>query len=148
MKIKVNKKDYEIEVDLGMPLLWVLRDILNLTGTKYGCGIGVCKSCTVLIDGVPEQSCVVPVSYVEGKEVTTIEGISENGDHPLQKAWIELSVSQCGYCQPGQIIRAYYLISKVPKPTIEDINREMSEHICRCGTYNKIRDAILLATKE
>ncbi|MCX7908372.1 MAG: (2Fe-2S)-binding protein [Ignavibacteria bacterium] len=148
MKIKVNKVEYNLDVESDMPLLWVLRDLLKLTGTKYGCGIGVCKVCTVLIDGVPEQSCLVPIGFVEGKEVTTIEGISQNGDHPLQKAWNELSVSQCGYCQPGQIIRAYYLISKIPKPTIEDINREMSEHICRCGTYNKIREAILLATKE
>jgi isoquinoline 1-oxidoreductase alpha subunit len=148
MKITINKKEYDIDVDPEMPLLWFLRDILNLTGTKYGCGIGVCKACTVLIDGIPEQSCIVPVGYVEGREVTTIEGLSENGEHPLQKAWTELSVSQCGYCQPGQIIRAAYLISKIPKPTIDDINREMSEHICRCGTYNKIREAILLATKE
>lgn len=148
MEINVNKKNYTVDVDPDMPLLWVLRDILNLTGTKYGCGIGVCKSCTVLIDGVPEQSCIVPVSYAEGKSITTIEGISENGDHPLQKAWIELSVSQCGYCQPGQIVRAYYLLSKNPKPTVEDINKEMSEHICRCGTYDKIRKAILLASKE
>ncbi|MGB9770519.1 MAG: (2Fe-2S)-binding protein [Candidatus Kapaibacteriota bacterium] len=148
MTIKVNNKDYQIEVEPEMPLLWVLRDILNLTGTKYGCGIGVCKACTVLIDGIPEQSCVIPVSYVEGKKVTTIEGISENGEHPLQRAWVELSVSQCGYCMPGQIIRAYYLVSKNPKPSVEEINREMSEHICRCGTYNKIREAILFATKE
>lgn len=147
MRIRVNKNEYNVDVDPDMPLLWVLRDILNLTGTKYGCGIGVCKTCTVLIDGVSEQSCVVPVSFVEGKEVTTIEGLSANGDHPLQIAWKELSVSQCGYCQPGQILQAYYLITKNPKPTIEDINKEMSGHICRCGTYYKIRQAILFATK-
>lgn len=148
MKIIVNGVTHNIDVEEDMPLLWVLRDILNLTGTKYGCGIGVCKTCTVLINGIPEQSCVVPVGFVENKEVTTIEGISTDGNHPLQKAWKELSVSQCGYCQPGQIIRAYYLLNKKPKATIEDINREMSEHVCRCGTYNKIREAILLATKE
>lgn len=148
MKILVNKTEFNIDVEPDMPLLWVLRDILNLTGTKYGCGIGFCKACTVLIDGLPEQSCSIPISYVEGKEVTTIEGLSVNREHPLQKAWAELSVSQCGYCQPGQIIRAAYLISKIPKPTVEEINKELSEHICRCGTYKKIRDAILWATKD
>ncbi|MCX7880194.1 MAG: (2Fe-2S)-binding protein [Ignavibacteria bacterium] len=148
MKILVNKKEYNLNIDPDMPLLWVLRDILYLTGTKYGCGIGVCKTCTVLIDGVPEQSCVVPVSYVENKEITTIEGLSADGNHPLQKAWFEKSVSQCGYCQPGFILQAAYLISKNPKPSLDDINRALSEHICRCGTYSKIREAILFATKE
>lgn len=148
MKIIVNGISHEIDVGESMPLLWVLRDVLNLTGTKYGCGIGVCKSCTVLVNGVPEQSCMVPVGYVENKEITTIEGLSSDGSHPLQKAWYELSVSQCGYCQPGQIIRAYYLLNKKPKPTIEEINREMSEHICRCGTYYKIKEAILSVIKD
>lgn len=147
MELNVNNKVYNVNVEPDMPLLWVLRDVLGLTGTKYGCGIGFCKSCTVLIDGVAEQSCIVPVGNLINKKITTIEGLSENGDHPLQKAWIELSVSQCGYCQPGQIMGAVELISKNPKPTVEDINKHMSGHICRCGTYPKIREAILLAIK-
>lgn len=148
MEIIVNNNIYTINADPNMPLLWVLRDLLGFTGTKYGCGIGYCKTCTVLIDGVAEQSCIIPVGNIGKKKITTIEGLSQNGEHPLQKAWIELSVSQCGYCQPGQLIAASELIANNPKPTIEDINNHMSGHICRCGTYPKIREAIILATKE
>lgn len=148
MEITVNNKNYNVNVDASMPLLWVLRDILGLTGTKYGCGIGFCGTCTVLINGVAERSCIIPVGEIVNKKITTIEGLSENGDHPLQRAWVELSVSQCGYCQPGQLMAAAELIANNPKPTVEDINKQMSSHICRCGTYPKIREAILLATKQ
>lgn len=148
MEITVNNKNYNVNVDASMPLLWVLRDILGLTGTKYGCGIGFCGTCTVLINGVAERSCIIPVGEIVNKKITTIEGLSENGDHPLQRAWVELSVSQCGYCQPGQLMAAAELIANNPKPTVEDINIQMSSHICRCGTYPKIREAILLATNQ
>lgn len=147
MILNINNKEYDLDIDPDMPLLWVLRDILGLTGTKYGCGIGFCKSCTVLIDGNAEQSCLIPVRFIGNKKITTIEGLSEDGTHPLQKAWVEIGVSQCGYCQPGQIMTAAALLNKKPKPTIEEINSEMSQNICRCGTYNKIRDAIILASK-
>lgn len=148
MKLNINNREFDVDVNPDMPLLWVLRDILGLTGTKYGCGIGFCKSCAVLVDGIAEQSCLIPVRFIGSKKITTIEGLSEDGKHPLQKAWIEVGVSQCGYCQPGQIMTAAALLRKKPKPTIDEINEEMSGNICRCGTYNKIRDAIILASKE
>ncbi len=147
MILNINNKNYEIDVDPDIPLLWVLRDILGLTGTKFGCGIGVCRSCTVLIDGNAEQSCLIPVRLIGSKKIITIEGLSEDGSHPLQKAWVEIGVSQCGYCQAGQIMTAEGLLRKKPNPGIEDINEAMSSNICRCGTYNKIRDAIILASK-
>ncbi len=147
MMLNINNQVYEVEVDPNMPLLWVLRDILGLTGTKYGCGIGFCQSCNVLIDNFVEQSCLIPVKLLENKKVTTIEGLSSDGTHPLQKAWLELGVSQCGYCQPGQIMTASALLIKNPKPTEDEVINEMSGNICRCGTYYKIKEAILLASK-
>jgi aerobic-type carbon monoxide dehydrogenase small subunit (CoxS/CutS family) len=128
-----------------MPLLWVLRDLLSLTGTKYGCGIGVCGSCTVLIDGDAHKSCIIAVSEVTGKKITTIEGLSPDGTHPLQIAWLEAHVSQCGYCQPGQIMSAAALLAKTPKPSDTEIDEAMRGNICRCGTYQRIREAIHIA---
>lgn len=148
MIIKVNSKDYEVDAPKDMPLLWVLRDLLGLTGTKYGCGIGFCGTCTVLINGEAFRSCITPISGLEGKEITTIEGLSENGNHPLQQAWLEIGVSQCGYCQPGQIMTAAAMLKVVPKPSDKDIDDYMSDNICRCGTYNKIRQAIHIAAEE
>ena len=124
------------------PLLWVIRDDLRLTGTKYGCGIGQCGSCTVHLDGAPVRSCQVPLSAIEGKQVTTIEGLSDNGDHPLQLAWIEEQVPQCGYCQSGQLMSAAALLRDTPRPTDADIDNAMSGNLCRCGTYQRIRRAV------
>ena len=148
MIININNKDYDIKSSPDTPLLWVLRDEIGLTGTKYGCGIGFCGTCTVLIDGNAERSCVIPVSSLVGSKIITIEGISENGLHKLQRAWIEIGVSQCGYCQPGQILTAVDLLAKTPNPTDEQINEKMSGNLCRCGTYNKIKEAVHLAAKE
>ncbi|OGU60125.1 MAG: (2Fe-2S)-binding protein [Ignavibacteria bacterium GWF2_33_9] len=146
MILKINNKEYNINSDPETPLLWVLRDELELTGTKYGCGIGFCGTCTVLIDGVAERSCVLPISNLTASSIiTTIEGLGENELHNVQKAWMELGVTQCGYCQPGQILTAVGLMNEKPFPTDEDINTAMSGNICRCGTYNKIREAIHLA---
>jgi isoquinoline 1-oxidoreductase alpha subunit len=125
-----------------MPLLWVLRDILSLTGTKYSCGMGHCGSCTVLIEGQPTRSCITPASTVAGKAILTIEGLSEHGEHPVQKAWEAEQVTQCGYCQPGQIMNAIALLEKTPQPTDDNINQAMAGVLCRCGTYNRIRKAI------
>ncbi len=138
----LNGKDVGVEVPAETPLLWVLRDSLRLTGTKFGCGIGQCGACTVHIDGVAQKSCVVPVSAVEGRTILTIEGLSSDGKHPVQEAWIAEQVPQCGYCQPGQIMRAAYLLSTTPKPTDADIDEAMSGNLCRCGTYQRIRRAI------
>jgi isoquinoline 1-oxidoreductase alpha subunit len=124
------------------PLLWVIRDDLRLTGTKYGCGIGQCGACTVHLDGAPVRSCQIPLSLVEGKQVTTIEGLSNNGDHPLQLAWIEEQVPQCGYCQSGQLMSAAALLRDTPRPTDADIDNAMSGNLCRCGTYQRIRRAV------
>lgn len=140
--LSVNGQEYRVEVAPDMPLLWVLRDVLGLTGTKYGCGIGVCGSCTVHLDGQAQQSCVVPASGAAGRQITTIEGLSSNGRHPLQEAWIAGKVSQCGYCQPGQIMTAAALLAHNPTPTDGDIDVAMSGALCRCGTYQRIRDAI------
>ena len=138
----LNGESKSVDVDPQMPLLWVLRDTLNMTGTKYGCGMALCGACTVHIDGEATRSCVTPVSAVAGKKVTTIEGLSPDGSHPVQKAWMEEDVPQCGYCQSGQIMSAAALLSKKPKPTDADIDDFMSGNICRCGTYQRIRKAI------
>lgn len=140
--LKVNGKDINIDVDPAMPLLWVLRDVIGLRGTKYGCGEGLCGSCTVHIDGNPQRSCMLPVSQVVGHQITTIEGLSSDGTHPLQKAWLAENVTQCGYCQPGQLMTGAALLAKNPKPTDADIDAAMSGNLCRCGTYQRIRRAI------
>jgi isoquinoline 1-oxidoreductase alpha subunit len=142
MKLQVNGADHEVEAAPDMPLLWVLRDLMGLTGTKFGCGIAQCGACTVHIDGAPLRACVTPVSAVAGKKITTIEGLSANGTHPVQRAWTELDVVQCGYCQSGQIMSAVALLAKVPTPTDTDIDQAMSGNICRCGTYPRIRAAV------
>jgi len=141
-KINVNGSERSVEAVPDMPLLWVLRDLLDLTGSKYGCGIGACGACTVLLDGAEQQSCQVPISSIGKKKVTTIEGLSKDGKHPLQKAWIEHDVPQCGYCQAGQIMAAAALLHKNPHPTEADIEDVLGNHICRCGTYQRIRDAV------
>jgi isoquinoline 1-oxidoreductase subunit alpha len=140
--VNINGRDMQADVDPETPLLWVLRDSLGLTGTKYGCGMALCGACTVHIDGEPMRSCVTPVSAVAGKKVTTIEGLSTDRSHPVQKAWIELDVPQCGYCQSGQIMSAAALLAKNAKPTDADIDEAMSGNLCRCGTYQRIRAAI------
>jgi aerobic-type carbon monoxide dehydrogenase small subunit (CoxS/CutS family) len=141
-KFQVNGKQKSVEVHPDTPLLWVLRDTLGLTGTKFGCGMALCGACTVHLDGEPIRSCMTPVSRVEGKAVTTIEGLSPDRSHPLQRAWIAEDVPQCGYCQSGQIMSAAALLAKKPKPTDADIDEAMSGNICRCGTYQRIRAAI------
>jgi isoquinoline 1-oxidoreductase alpha subunit len=138
----LNSKSVHVDVDPTTPLLWVLRESFGLTGTKYGCGMALCGACTVHLDGEAIRSCVAPLARVEGKRVQTIEGLSNDLSHPLQKAWIELDVPQCGYCQSGQIMSAAVLLSKIPKPTDTDIDEAMSGNICRCGTYPRIRRAI------
>ena len=147
-ELQINGQTYSLETDAQMPLLWVLRDLLSLTGTKYSCGAGLCGSCTVLVDGEPTRSCITPLSAVAGKAVTTIEGLSENGDHPLQKAWQEENVTQCGYCQPGQLMNAAALLEKNPNPSDEDIDAAMTNVLCRCGSYQRIRAAIHRAAQE
>ena len=141
MELRVNNQLHDVDVEPEMPLLWVLRDMLNLKGTKFACGIAQCGACTVHLDGEPIRSCSFPVSAAEGKEITTIEGLTENSDHPVQQAWIKHQVPQCGYCQSGQIMAAVSLLNKKPQPTDADINAAMT-NICRCGTYKRIRDAI------
>ncbi len=146
--LKINGKDYKTDVAEDTPLLWVLRDHLNLTGTKYGCGVASCGACTVHIDGQAMRSCVLPVSTVGKSKVTTIEGLSEKGDHPLQKAWDTVDVPQCGYCQAGQIMSAAALLKKNPKPSDADIDTALSGNLCRCGTYHRIKEAVKLAAKK
>ena len=146
--LKINGTEQQFDGDPDMPLLWYLRDVAGLTGSKYGCGTGLCGTCTVHQDGVAIRSCITPVQRVVGKEITTIEGLSHNGDHPLQKAWASLNVPQCGYCQAGQIMQAAALLKKKSKPTDKDIDDAMSGNICRCGTYQRIRAAIKTAAKE
>lgn len=142
-RLNVNGKDEELDVDPEMPLLWALRDILGLVGTKYGCGIAQCGACTVHLNGAPIRSCSVPVSAVSGQSVRTIEGLAQGTDlHPLQQAWIDLDVPQCGYCQAGQIMSAAALLEAKPRPTDADIDAAMAGNYCRCGTYNRIRKAI------
>lgn len=140
--LTVNGKQHQYDDDENMPLLWALRDILNYKGTKYGCGKGLCGACTVHLNGQPIRSCATPVSVVGDQKITTIEGLSENGDHPVQEAWQELNVPQCGYCQSGQIMSAVALLKSKPSPTDEQIDIAMSGNICRCGTYERIRKAI------
>jgi isoquinoline 1-oxidoreductase alpha subunit len=139
---KVNGKSQTVDVPADTPLLWVLRDDLDLKGTKFGCGIGQCSACTVHVGGVPTRSCRTTIGTMQGKEVTTIEGLSPNGTHPLQRAWVELDVPQCGYCQAGQIMAAAALLQKTPKPTDADIDAELNTHLCRCATYLRIRQAV------
>lgn len=147
LSLIVNGQSKEIEVDPQMPLLWAIRDFVGLTGTKFGCGIAQCGSCTIHLDGVPVRSCVIPSSAAVGKEITTIEGLSKNNDHPVQLAWIAEQVPQCGYCQSGQIMSAAALLKTNPNPTDDDIDNAMSSVLCRCGTYPRIRRAIKQASK-
>jgi isoquinoline 1-oxidoreductase alpha subunit len=140
--LTINGQAVSLDVDTEMPLLWALRDVAGLTGTKYGCGKALCGACNVNVDGQVVRSCVIPVAAVAGKHVTTIEGLSEDGDHPVQVAWRALNVPQCGYCQSGQIISAAALLERNPDPTDDDIDNAMSGNICRCGTYTRIRAAI------
>lgn len=138
----LNGKPQSVDVSPEMPLLWVLRDTLNMTGTKFGCGMALCGACTVHIEGAMARSCVTPVSAVAGKKISTIEGLSSDASHPVQQAWMETNVPQCGYCQPGQIMAAVALLAKTSSPTDADIDAAMSGNICRCGTYQRIRQAI------
>jgi len=141
MKFTLNTKPVALDGDGDKPLLWVLRENFQLTGTKFGCGIGLCGACTVHVDGVPMRSCAIPAGQVEGKSVTTIEGLSKNRSHPIQKAWMEKDVPQCGYCQSGMIMSAAALLKSTPKPTDEQIDQAMT-NLCRCATYHRIREAI------
>ncbi len=145
--LKINGTEHTLDVPPNMPLLWALRDKLNITGTKYSCGIGVCGACTVLVDGIPTRSCQMPATTMAGREITTIEGLSDDASHPVQKAWNDEDVPQCGYCQGGQILAAASLLEKNPKPDDADIDRAMSGNLCRCGTYIRIRKAIKRAAR-
>jgi aerobic-type carbon monoxide dehydrogenase small subunit (CoxS/CutS family) len=147
VNLKINGQSVSIDVPSDMPLLWALRDKLNLTGTKYSCGIGVCGSCTVLVNGAPMRSCVMPAISMAGMEITTIEGLDPSGEHPVQKAWNEEDVPQCGYCQAGQVLTASALLKRNPNPSDDDIDSAMSGVLCRCGTYPRIRKAIKRAAK-
>lgn len=147
INLNVNGKKHTVDVDPRTPVLWVLRDHLNLVGTKYGCGVAACGACTIHLDGNVVRSCQLPVSAVGNKSITTIEGLSENGDHPVQKAWLEHDVSQCGYCQAGQMMSAAGLLKRNPHPTDADIDNAMNGNICRCGTYLRIKAAIKTAAK-
>lgn len=147
LEISVNGRDVAVEVASGTPLLWVLRESLALTGVKYGCGMGVCGACTVLVAGRPVRACVTPVEAVVGTDILTIEGLSPDGSHPVQRAWLELDVAQCGYCQPGQILSAVALLASQPKPDDAAIDGAMSGNLCRCGTYQRIRSAVHRASE-
>jgi isoquinoline 1-oxidoreductase alpha subunit len=142
VKLNINGKDVEVDAEPDTPLLWVIRDTLGLTGTKYGCGAALCGACTVHVNGAPTRSCVTPVSVVGDQKVTTIEGLSSDSTHPVQQAWLELDVPQCGYCQSGQLMSAAALLAEKPKPTDQEIDDAMAGNICRCGTYQRIRAAI------
>jgi aerobic-type carbon monoxide dehydrogenase small subunit (CoxS/CutS family) len=146
--INVNGKSRTIDVSPDTPLLWVLRDSLGLVGTKYGCGVAQCGACTVHLNGTAVRSCSLPISTVKNASITTIEGLSEDGDHPVQQAWIEVDVPQCGYCQAGQIMQASALLAKTPSPTDAQIETAMNGNICRCGTYHRIKQAIVLASEK
>src|SRR5262245_22539029 len=141
-KLTVNGRAETIDAPADMPLLWVVRDILNLKGTKYGCGMSLCGMCTLHVDGQATRSCVTTIASVQGKRITTVEGLSPDGSHPLQRAWMDLDVPQCGYCQAGQIMSAAALLARTPKPTDAQIDAAMDGNLCRCGTYPRIRDAI------
>jgi isoquinoline 1-oxidoreductase alpha subunit len=142
MKLQVNGQEHDLSVPTDMPLLWVLRDVLGLTGTKFGCGIAQCGACTIHLDGRALRSCVLPVSMAVGHRITTIEGLDPKGSHPVQRAWADLDVVQCGYCQTGQIMAAAALLRELPRPTDADIDAALSGNICRCGTYQRIRAAV------
>ncbi len=145
--LRVNGKDQELDVDPEMPLLWAIRDVIGLTGTKYGCGQALCGACVIHIDGEAVRACVTPVRRAVGHAVTTIEGLSADGNHPLQRAWVELAVPQCGFCQSGQIMTAAALLAKRPKPSDAEIDHSMAGNICRCGTYTRIRAAVKKAAE-
>jgi aerobic-type carbon monoxide dehydrogenase small subunit (CoxS/CutS family) len=147
VKLNINGQNHELDLSPDTPLLWALRDQLNLVGTKYGCGVGLCGSCTVLVDGEPVRSCTMPAASVEGMEITTIEGFYPEGGHPVQRAWNDEDVAQCGYCQGGQILSAAALLEKNPEPSDQDIDAAMAGNICRCGTYPRIRKAVKRAAK-
>lgn len=147
VSLKINGQEHTVDVSPDTPLLWALRDQLNMVGTKYGCGVGLCGSCTVLVDGEPTRSCTMPASALEGMEITTIEGFHPEGGHPVQLAWQEEDVAQCGYCQGGQILSAAALLEKNPDPDNEAIDQAMAGNICRCGTYPRIRKAVKRAAK-
>jgi isoquinoline 1-oxidoreductase alpha subunit len=142
IRLRVNGTEHTLDIDPEMPLLWAVRDVLGLTGTKYGCGQALCGACSIHLDGEVVRACVTPVRRANGKAITTIEGLSADGSHPLQKAWIELAVPQCGFCQAGQIMTAAALLSKRPKPSDQEIDESMAGNLCRCGTYIRIRAAI------
>ncbi|WP_373397241.1 (2Fe-2S)-binding protein [Algoriphagus halophilus] len=146
--LKINGESKEVEAVEDMPLLWVIRDLLKMKGTKFGCGQAFCGACTVHLDGNAVRSCSLPISAVGTGEITTIEGLSENGDHPVQKAWVEHIVPQCGYCQSGQIMNAAALLNSNASPSEEEIEQAMAGNLCRCGTYNRIKDAIVTASKS
>lgn len=148
VEFELNGEAVSLDVDPAMPLLWAIRDMAGLTGTKYSCGKALCGACNVHVDGQPVRSCAVPTSIAAGRKVTTIEGLTEEGDHPVQVAWRKLNVAQCGYCQSGQIMSAVALLERIPNPTDEDIDAAMSGNICRCGTYTRIREAIHLAAED
>jgi isoquinoline 1-oxidoreductase alpha subunit len=148
LKLTVNKRAVSVDVPADMPLLWVLRDVLDIKGPKFGCGIGECGACTVHVKGQPMRSCTLPASSVSGMDITTIEGLSPDGSHPLQKAWCTLDVPQCGYCQAGQIMTAAALLARTPKPSDADIDNAMSGNLCRCCTYRRIREAIHAAAGQ
>ncbi len=147
MKLDINGAVRDVDASADMPLLWVLRDLLQLSGTKYGCGMAQCGACTVHLDGKPVRACITPVASVGTRKVTTIEGLSPDGSHPVQRAWAEADVVQCGYCQSGQIMTAVALLEKKPDPTDADIDAALSGNICRCGTYVRVREAIHLASR-
>ncbi|MFP2956943.1 (2Fe-2S)-binding protein [Myxococcus sp. 1LA] len=142
VRVRINGEEKELDVDPEMPLLWAVRDVLGLTGTKYGCGQALCGACTVHLDGQPVRACVTPIRRAEGHAVTTIEGLSPDGNHPLQKAWVELGVPQCGFCQTGQIMCAAALLAKKPQPSDKEIDQSLAGNLCRCGTYTRIRSAV------
>ena len=148
MRLNINGTARDVDATADMPLLWVLRDVLGLTGTKFGCGMAQCGACTVHLDGQAVRSCVLPVSAVGDRMVTTIEGLSPDGSHPVQKAWVEADVVQCGYCQPGQIMSAAALIAHNPSPTDEEIDLALAGNVCRCGTYQRIREAVRKAAEQ
>lgn len=148
IELRINGQERSLDLDPDMPLLWVLRDVLGLTGTKYGCGQALCGACTVHLDGMAVRSCVTPISRAENASVVTIEGLSPDGSHPLQKAWVDLGVPQCGFCQTGQIMTAAALLAKRPKPTDEEIDHSLAGNLCRCGTYVRIRAAVKRASGQ